>query len=65
MARLGGDELVALFTGKDPTERAHTTVQALTETAAESRFRVGMLTRHAADTRETLIDRLYATVRRS
>ena len=62
VARLGGDELVAVFRHVDQAEAA---IRPLVVAGDEPRLRVGIVTGTAADTRETLIDRLYATVRRS
>ncbi len=61
-ARLGGDELVAVFREAGEAEAA---LRSLLTAGVEPRLRVGIVTGTAADSRETLIDRLYATVRRS
>ena len=61
-ARLGGDELVAVFRQAEQAEAAR---RSLIAAGAEPRLRVGITVGKAADTRETLIDRLYTTVRRS
>ncbi|NDC53009.1 MAG: GGDEF domain-containing protein [Planctomycetia bacterium] len=62
VARLGGDEFVAVFRG--PAE-AEATVRSLAEPAAGPRLRVAATTGTGADTRHTLVDRLYAAVRGS
>lgn len=82
LARLGGDEMVAVFTGPQAAARAEATVRRLAEEGAESsgarahakpgageaagpRLRAGMIVATPAETRESLVNRLYATVRRS
>lgn len=62
VARLGGDELVAVF---PRAEQAADTLRTVTAPGVEPSLRAGTTVGTAADTRETLIDRLYATVRRS
>ncbi|MEI6239071.1 MAG: diguanylate cyclase [Planctomycetia bacterium] len=62
VARLGGDELLAVFS--DPAAAA-AAAGSLAAAGEEPRLRVGIATGTAAETRETLIDRLYATVRGS
>jgi len=62
VARLGGDELVAVF--HDAAE-ARTAARRLGAADGEPLLRVGSTAGTAADSRETLIDRLYATVRGS
>ena len=65
LARLGGDELVAVFTGPESAARASAAVQLLAKAADAPRLRAGMLVAQPDDTRATLLNRLYATVRRS
>jgi diguanylate cyclase (GGDEF)-like protein len=62
VARLGGDELVAVFPRAEEAADALCTIAAA---GVEPRLRAGITAGTTADTRETLIDRLYATVRRS
>ena len=62
VARLGGDELVAVF--REP-EQAEAALRKVGAAGAEPRMRAGITAGTTADTRETLIDRLYTTVRRS
>ena len=62
VARLGGDELIAVFRG---AEEAESVLRSLAAADEEPRLRAALAVGTAADTRETLIDRLYATVRRS
>lgn len=62
VARLGGDELVAVF---DHANQARRAALRLTEPGGQPRLRAGMTIATAGDTRETLIDRLYATARAS
>jgi len=61
-ARLGGDEFVAVFPDATAAQAA---LEALAAQAAEPRLRAAMTVGTAADSRETLVDRLYATVRGS
>jgi len=61
-ARLGGDELIAVFRRAEEAERVLRSLAAADE---PPRLRGALAAGTAADTRETLIDRLYATVRRS
>ena len=62
VARLGGDELIAVFRR---AEEAESVLRSLVAANEEPRLRGALAVGTAADTRETLIDRLYATVRRS
>jgi diguanylate cyclase (GGDEF)-like protein len=65
LARLGGDELVAVFTGPEAAARASATAKLLANGSASPPLRAGMLVAQADDTRAALLNRLYATVRRS
>ena len=65
VARLGGDELVAVFAGPEAAAQAHDAACGLDGRAGEPVVRAALAVTTAADTRETLINRLYATVRRS
>jgi len=62
VARLGGDELVAAFC---EAQQAEATLRTVGAEGAEPRLRAGITVGRAGDTRETLINRLYTTVRRS
>ena len=77
LARLGGDEMVAVFTGPQAAAHAEATVRRLAERGAGAhaepggaagsgpRLRAGMIVATPDETRESLVNRLYATVRRS
>jgi diguanylate cyclase (GGDEF)-like protein len=60
VARLGGDELVAIFPHADAATAA---LRALAAEPDDPPLRAGVTLGGAADTRESLIERLYATVR--
>jgi diguanylate cyclase (GGDEF)-like protein len=62
VARLGGDELIAVFCRAADAEAPLRALEAADE---QPRLRAALAVGTGADTRETLIDRLYATVRRS
>ncbi|NBT13953.1 MAG: diguanylate cyclase [Planctomycetia bacterium] len=57
VARLGGDELVAVFPDADGAARA---TRSLAEANTAPTLRIGVTAGTDADTRETLVDRLYA-----
>jgi diguanylate cyclase (GGDEF)-like protein len=63
--RLGGDELVALYAGTEAGHRADQAARMLTRADAGPSLRVGATAARPGDTRATLLDRLYATARRS
>jgi GGDEF domain-containing protein len=65
LARLGGDELVAVFSGPEAAARAEATVGRLAEHGVIPRLRAGMIVATTGETRESLVNRLYARVRRS
>lgn len=60
VARLGGDELVAVFSH---AEAAAMALQALSAPQADPPLRAGIALGRADDSRASLIERLYATVR--
>ena len=60
VARLGGDELVAIFPTADAAETA---LRSLSAGPDDPPLRAGVARGRADDTRESLIERLYATVR--
>ena len=62
VARLGGDELVAAFRDAAAADAA---LQALVSQPGDPPLRTGITLGRADDTRASLIERLYATVRRS
>jgi len=57
--------LVAVFAGPNAAAQAHDAACGLDGRAGEPTVRSALTVTTAADTRETLINRLYATVRRS
>ena len=63
--RIGGDELVALYAGPDAGQGAEQAVRMLSRAGAGPALRVGTTAAGPGDTRATLLDRLYATARRS
>jgi len=65
LARLGGDELVAVFIGPEAAARASAARELLAKGSGAPPLRAGMLVAQPDDTRATLLNRLYATVRRS
>jgi GGDEF domain-containing protein len=65
LARLGGDELVAVFTGPEAAALAEAAVRRLAEHGSIPRLRAGMIVATPGETRESLVNRLYARVRRS
>jgi GGDEF domain-containing protein len=60
VARLGGDELVAIFPTQIAAENA---LRSLSAGPDDPPLRVGLVRATADDSRESLIERLYATVR--
>jgi diguanylate cyclase (GGDEF)-like protein len=64
-ARLGGDEMVAVFSGPEAAARAEAAVRRLAEHGTGPRLRAGMIVTTPGETRESLVNRLYARVRRS
>jgi diguanylate cyclase (GGDEF)-like protein len=64
LARLGGDELVAVFQGPEAGEQAALTTRLLVERSAPPPLRAASVVASADDTPATLIERLYATLRR-
>jgi len=64
VGRLGGDELVAVFTGADAPARAARAAARLRETPTP-RLRAAAVVAEAGDTPGRLFDRLYATMRDS
>jgi diguanylate cyclase (GGDEF)-like protein len=62
LARLGGDELVAVFVGPEAAAAADRTAARL---AQEPRLRAAAATATADDTPDRFIDRLYAAMRPS
>ncbi len=64
LARLGGDELVAVFAGPAAPAAAGQAVLGLAKTKSP-RMRAAAVTAEPTDTPATLIDRLYATMRSS
>jgi len=64
LARLGGDELVAVFAGPAAPAAANKAAHSLTASAAP-RLHAAAVIAETADTPGSLIDRLYATMRRS
>jgi len=63
-ARLGGDELVAIFTGPAAATAANHVAAGLTATP-EPRLRTAATVRQPGESNGAFIERLYATVRRS
>jgi len=64
VARLGGDELVAVFTGAEAPGAAARTAATLAG-ATMPRLRSAAVSAEPHDTPGRLVDRLYATMRRS
>jgi diguanylate cyclase (GGDEF)-like protein len=60
VARLGGDELVAIFSHAAAADAA---LRSLGAATAKPPLRAGLEVGRPEDTRESLIERLYATVR--
>ncbi len=61
-ARLGGDELVAVFTGPRATAAAEAAGKALRTTPGPAR-RQGLVTRQPDEPPQRLVERLYAAIR--
>jgi len=64
LARLGGDELVAVFLGAQAGEQAALAAQALADRSGQPPLRAAFEVASDDDTPATLIHRLYATLRR-
>ena len=64
LARLGGDELVAVFLGAKAGEQAALAARALADRSVQPPLRAAFEVASAGDTPATLIHRLYATLRR-
>jgi len=64
VARLGGDELIAVFTGPDAPAAANHAATTLAEGSAPP-LRAAAIVQKPGETCGTIIDRLYAIVRRS
>lgn len=64
LARLGGDELIAVFTGPAASAAADRTVSRLSASDAPP-LRAAAIVRADEETCKATIDRLYAIVRRS
>ena len=65
LARLGGDELMAVFSGPEAVTLAEAAVRRLAGHGTIPPLRAAMLVARSGDTRESLVNRLYARVRRS
>ena len=65
LARLGGDELVAVYLGPMAGESARDTADALAAPAALPDLRAAALTAASGENAAKLVERLYATLRRS
>ncbi len=64
LARLGGDELVAVFLGAQAREQAALAARALADRSGQPPLRAAFEVASDGDTPATLIHRLYATLRR-
>jgi len=64
LARLGGDELVAVFLGAQAGEQAALAAQTLADRTGQPSLRTAFVVASDDDTPATLIHRLYATLRR-
>lgn len=64
LARLGGDELVAIFYGLDAAKQAASAAHELGDGSASPPLRAASVAVLDDDTPGRLIDRLYATLRR-
>jgi diguanylate cyclase (GGDEF)-like protein len=64
LARLGGDELVAIFLGPDAAETAQRTAAELAAATAPPALRSAALAAARGETAAQFVERLYATLRR-
>jgi diguanylate cyclase (GGDEF)-like protein len=64
LARLGGDELIAVFTGTDAAAAANHAAARLAEGSAPP-LRAAAIVKHQGETCGAAVERLYAIVRRS
>jgi len=63
IARLGGDELVAVFTGTDAERNAWQSVGEMRVDSSEPQLRSSLTMAHSTDSPSALIDRSYSEVR--
>ncbi len=63
LVRLGGDELVAVFTGPAAAERAARSAAAALADGSSPRLRAGWTARLPGEPAAVLLDRLYANAR--
>jgi diguanylate cyclase (GGDEF)-like protein len=64
LARLGGDELIAVFTGTDAAAAANRAAARLTADSAPT-LRAAAIVKNRGETCGAAVERLYAIVRRS
>ncbi|MEI8072213.1 MAG: GGDEF domain-containing protein, partial [Planctomycetota bacterium] len=63
IARLGGDELVAVFTGADAVQKARHALEEIRVDVSDPQLRSNLAVAHPTDSPAALIDRSYSAVR--